>query len=120
VAVLVLHCTKGKKDVFQNFYRQGENERKILKKLQQICDHSMFMWPLNVTYVEYKKQIHQRIRNNGRLISDGGPGSSVGIATELRAGRSGDRIASLPLGAELRGCFVHALTAVVKIIVAFV
>ena len=28
----------------------------------------------------------------------GGPGSSVGIATELRAGRSGDRI---PVGGEI-------------------
>ena len=31
---------------------------------------STFMWPSNVTHVEFKKQIHQRMRNNGGLITD--------------------------------------------------
>ena len=53
MAVLVLHCTKVEKGVFQGFYRQGENERKILKTLQQIYVQSMFMWPSNVTYIEF-------------------------------------------------------------------
>jgi len=41
-----------------------------------------------------------------RTEAEGGASSSVGIATELRAGRSGDRINSLSVGF----CFKSDLT----------
>jgi hypothetical protein len=49
------------------------------------------------TIQPYRVYLQSVPREKGNTSSISGPGSSVGIATELRAGRSGDRI---PVGAR--------------------
>ena len=56
--------------------------------------HLVLYWPI------FRGTLELELRSNLRicLMRVRGPGSSVGIATELRAGRSGDRI---PVGGEI-------------------
>jgi hypothetical protein len=68
---------------------EGNNERQVQYSSILFCFPRQF----NKGYV-YGVSFHNS-RNNGLNLSEyiigGGPGSSVGIATELRAGWPGDR-----------------------------
>jgi hypothetical protein len=54
---------KEKTCVISFFLSQGEKGRKIVENYNGFMTQRTFMWPSNVTYFEFKKQIHQRLQN---------------------------------------------------------